>query len=276
MKSLYQKSISFDEKEKITTQDTKNIQNNENNNEIKSVTEGNKILIKCEIKKENKKQFINILSDSNPINEKDCDIYINGKLIDFQKQYRFEEEGEYDIELLFKNNMENLKYFFYYCICYTKIDFTFFNSELVSDISGMFQNCTSLKEVKFGNFNTNNINNMASLFQDCSSLSKIDLSSFKTNEVQQMQNMFIRCPLTSIDLSNFDFSKATNISQMFYGCSSLKEIKMSDSFGEKGKTIAYFAYGVSSNGILYCSGKRVIKNIILTGLNNWKIVYSWE
>ena len=276
MKSLYQKSISFDEKEKINTQDINENNRKEKNNEIKSVTEGNKILIKCEIKKESKKQFVDILGEYNPINDKNCEIYINGELIDFQKQYRFEEEGEYDIELLFKNNLENLKYFFYNCKCYTMIDLTYFNSELISDISYMFQNCFSLKEIKFGKFNTNNVTTMANLFYECLSLSKVDLSSFKTNEVQQMQDMFVRCPLISIDLSNFDFSKTINISEMFYGCSSLKEIKMSDSFGEKGKKITYFAYGVPSNGVLYCSGKRIIKNIISTGLNNWNIIYSWK
>ncbi len=88
--------------------------------------------------------------------------------------------------------------------------------------------------------------------------------------------MFYYCPLITIDLSNFDFTKTYNLSYMFCNCKSLTEIKMSDSFGEKDKNINYFATGVPSNGVLYCSGQRIIKNILSTGLSNWKIIYSWK
>lgn len=276
MKSLYQKSISFEKKENKNSQESKGTKYNENNKDIISNLDSNKIIIKCEIKKEAKKQFINILGSNNTINEKNCEILINGKLIDFQRQYRFEEEGEYNIELIFKNKLNDLNHLLYNCKCYTIIDLRYFNSEKVSNISYMFYLCTSLKEIKFGNFNTKDFTNMAGLFRGCTSLSFIDLSSFNTKEVLQMNEMFYECPLVSINLTNFDFSKTANISHMFYGCSSLTEIKMSDSFGEKGKTIYYFGYGLPKNGVLYCSGKRIIQNILATGLNEWEIVYNWE
>ena len=41
-----------------------------------------------------------------------------------------------------------------------------------------------------------------------------------------MSSMFASCPsLTSLDLSNFDTSNVTNMSEMFYNCSSLTTIK---------------------------------------------------
>ena len=59
------------------------------------------------------------------------------------------------------------------------IDFTNFNSNLVSNISGMFQGCNSLKYINFYNFDTSKATNMSTLFYGCSSLEYTDLSNFK-------------------------------------------------------------------------------------------------
>ena len=283
MKSLYQKSISFDEKKYTPIPSPPGVSTTpiipDKSDEIKSVTKGNKILLKCVIKEDQDKQFVDIIGNqsyNNSINENNCEIYINGKLIDFQRTYRFDEQGEFDIELLIKNDLNNLQYLFYNCYCYTKIDLRYFNSKGVTNMNHMFYSCSSLKEVIFGNFDTSNVTSMGGLFRNCQSLSKVDLSYFNTSKVQEMQYMFYNCPLITIDLSNFDFTKTRNISYMFSNCTKLTEIKMSDSFGEKDKTIDYFGYCISSNGVLYCSGKRIIKKILSTGLNNWKIIKSWN
>ena len=88
-------------------------------------------------------------------------------------------------------NMENLVF----------IDFTFFNSILVSDIREMVYGCGSLKSIDFSNFNTSKITSMYLMFSECNSLE-------------------------SIDLSNFDISKDTNMILLFYNCSSLKPIDL--------------------------------------------------
>ena len=55
-------------------------------------------------------------------------------------------------------------------------------------------------------------------------------ASFKgsnTSNVTNMYNMFYECSkLTSLDLSNFDTSKVTDMSDMFNGCAALKKITM--------------------------------------------------
>ena len=69
-------------------------------------------------------------------------------------------------------------------------------------------------------------------FKDFSNLSEIQyLSRLKTNSVTEMSMMFYCCSsLTSLDLSGFDTSNVTSFSLMFYNCSSLKEILVLDSF----------------------------------------------
>ena len=56
-------------------------------------------------------------------------------------------------------------------------------------------------------------------------------ASFKgsnTSNVTNMINMFFSCSgLTSLDVSNFNASKVTDMSQMFYSCNSLKSLDLS-------------------------------------------------
>ena len=55
----------------------------------------------------------------------------------------------------------------------------------------------------------------------------IDLSALDTSEVTNMSGMFFDCSsLTSLDLSNFDTSQVTNMSGMFSGCSSLTSLDL--------------------------------------------------
>ena len=67
------------------------------------------------------------------------------------------------------------------------------------------------------------------MFSGCSSLKSIDLSNFDTSKVTDMGYMFSGCySLEYIDLSNFNTSKITIMRWMFNGCSSLKSIELSN------------------------------------------------
>ena len=67
-----------------------------------------------------------------------CELYLNGKKLDFSFEYIFKEEGIYIISIDFKNFLININYMFY--------------------------NCSSLTSLNLSNFNTNNINNMECIF----------------------------------------------------------------------------------------------------------------
>ena len=63
------------------------------------------------------------------------------------------------------------------------------------------------------------------MFNDCSSLTSLDLSNFNTSKVTNMYGMFWSCSsLTTLYLSNFDTSKVTDINTMFRYCSSLTDV----------------------------------------------------
>ena len=81
-----------------------------------------------------------------------CEIYLNNQQIN--SPYKFEKEGEYNIILNFKKELEDISYLFY--------------------------NCQQLKEIDLSNFKTSSVTTMEYLFFECSSLEKVDLSSFDT------------------------------------------------------------------------------------------------
>ncbi len=59
-------------------------------------------------------------------------------------------------------------------------------------------------------------------------LTSISFGNFNTSKVTNMSGMFYHCSsLTSLNLSNFDTSNVTNMSSMFYYCSSLTSLNVS-------------------------------------------------
>jgi len=72
-----------------------------------------------------------------------------------------------------------------------------------------------------------------------SSLENLDLSSFNTSKVTNMSNMFSNCrSLTSLDLSSFNTSKVTKMLEMFSNCRSLTSLDLS-SFNTSNVTKMY-------------------------------------
>ena len=66
------------------------------------------------------------------------------------------------------------------------------------------------------------------MFTDCSSLKSLDVSNFDTSKVTDMSYMFQGCSsLQQLDISNFDTSKVTAMYYMFHTCSSLKSLDIS-------------------------------------------------
>ena len=72
--------------------------------------------------------------------------------------------------------------------------------------------------------------NCCSMFSDRTNLTSIDFGeNFNTENVTDMSFMFYNCSsLTSFNLSNFNTSNVTNMCVMFYGCSSITSLNLSN------------------------------------------------
>ena len=84
------------------------------------------------------------------LNEKNVELFIDNKCYKFEKYFKPEKEGIYNILINLKNI--NLK-----------------------DCSGMFFNCLNLTNIDLSNFDTSNINRMDYMFLDCNNLADINL-----------------------------------------------------------------------------------------------------
>ena len=109
------------------------------------------------------------------------------------------------------------------------VDFSHFDSSLLTDVESLFYGCSSLEEVNFTNFKTSKIENMKNMFFKCTNLKSLDLTNFNTSSVTNLERMFFQCSsLTSLDLSNFNTSSVRSIDSIFDGCTSLEFLDISN------------------------------------------------
>ena len=91
------------------------------------------------------------------------------------------------------------------------IDFTHFDSSMVTNMNSMFYGCNSLISINFADFDTSNVKNMSCMFSECNSLKSLNLSNFITSSVIDMSKMFYNCiSLNLLDISNFDMRGINN------------------------------------------------------------------
>ena len=130
----------------------------------------------------------------------------------------------------------------------TTVDFSNFDTGIVTNMRGMFLDCTKLTEVKnITSWNTKNVEDMEFLFKDCPSLVSLDLSGWDTSKVKILYGTFYNCSgLTSLDVSKWNISAATNIGDTFYGCSSLTSLDVSKWNVAKVTQMHYIFYKCSS------------------------------
>ena len=185
------------------------------------------------------------------------EIYINEiNQITIKNEYNFS-ESKNTVKLVWFKEMNSTACLFRGCVDIKEIDFSHFNSSLITgeiksmfngcnslvslDLSGfntskvtgfpcLFCNCYSLTSINLTNFDTSNIFNMENMFNLCYSLESINLSSFNTPSLKDVKGMFYNCNnLTFIDLSHFDFSNIINMANMFQNCTSLITVKFPNS-----------------------------------------------
>ena len=152
----------------------------------------------------------------------DIDVCINNQKINVIKEsnkwkYNFQKEGNYILEIIFKNNITKMKGFFEECTNIISLDLSNFDTSNITTIDHMFNKCYKLKEIKgINKFNTNKVNNMSGILQKCNEIEHLDLSNFNTSNITDMSFMFNEChKLKEIKgIENFNTSNVLNMSGM--------------------------------------------------------------
>ena len=104
---------------------------------------------------------------------------------------------------------------------------------------------------------------MGNMFNGCSALTSLDLTNFNTAKVTNMGNMFEGCSaLKSLDLTNFNTAKVTNMSFMFHGCSALTSLDLTN-FNTANVTDMSFMF----------NGCSALTSLDLTNFNTAKVTH---
>ena len=83
---------------------------------------------------------------------KNCEIKINDKPIQFNYFYEFKTKGKYTIKYSFNSYLNKTNHMFFDCSLLSKIDFSHFNTQHVTDMNEMFLCCKSLTDLNLSNF----------------------------------------------------------------------------------------------------------------------------
>lgn len=116
-------------------------------------------------------------------------------------------------------------------------------TSLVTNMQSMFAGCTSLTSIDVSHFNTSNVTNMRFMFAGSvkqtntpttqynyyeGNIKTLNLSNFDTGKVTDMAGMFAyQVSLETVNLSSFDTSNVTSMSYMFNSCTSLTTLDLS-------------------------------------------------
>jgi surface protein len=162
-------------------------------------------------------------------------------------------EDKYDYNVIQTINYINiarftsLSYLCNNCEILTSANTSDWDTNNITDMSGMFYSCDNLMQLDVGNFNTANVFDMHDMFMNCASLTTLDVSNFNTGNVIDMSYMFASCEsLTSLDVSNFDTRKVTDMNRMFYNCNKLTQLDVSNFNTEKVSGMTHMFSGCES------------------------------
>ena len=135
-----------------------------------------------------------------------------------------------DLSQMNTSNATDMSYMFYGCNNLETLRLSSnFKTDNVTDMAMMFSGCNSLKSIDLSSFNTSNVTNMIMMFSGCNSLTSLDLSKVNIGNVKDgyLVGMFGCKNLKTLNLSNFDLSKQTNMLAMFSGCENLESLDLS-------------------------------------------------
>ena len=166
------------------------------------------------------------------ISDLDLSHFITPKLVNMGSMFKgMVSLVSLDIENMITENVTDMSDVFYGNSNLTIVLFgDFFRTSNVTNMSNMYRG-VKLATIDLSNFDTSKVEDMGYMFEGTSSLTNIIFGdSFITENVTNMRGMFGGANVISLDLSGFNTSKVTDMSQMFYNTKNITNIFMGNRF----------------------------------------------
>ena len=107
---------------------------------------------------------------------------------------------------------------------------------------------------------------MSCMFQNCYDLTSLDVTNFNTEKVTDMCRMFFGChKLTSLNVSKFNTTEVTDMSDMFEDCYALTSLDLTNFNTAKVKNMLFMFFGCSALTTIYASNKFVTDKVTDNG-----------
>ena len=135
------------------------------------------------------------------------------------------------------DNLTNLYAFLFECSSLTNLKgYEAFNTSKVTTFYGTFFHCAKLSSLDVSGWDTSSATNLQGVFAKCTSLTTIEgLENWNTSKVKNLSLLFWLCEsLPTVNLSSFDTSAATNMTDMFDEMPALVEAKLGSKFSFTG------------------------------------------
>ena len=156
------------------------------------------------------------------------------------------------------SNVTDMGYMFRACNAITELDVTSFDVSKVENMAYMFSYCPSLQKVNADGWDTRAVTSTRAMFLNDSSLSLITgTEDWRFPNNTSMYYMFQNNIITSIDVSNWDCGKVTDMPGVFYNCQKLETITGLETWNTS---------SAKNMGSLFYYNK-VLKN--LDGISGW-------
>ena len=137
----------------------------------------------------------------NPIKERECpdQIYYETKLI-LQKSCKYHFDNKIiTIKLKWDKTVTNFYRLFSNISNILEVDFSYYNTSLVKNMSYMFDNCKDLIFVNLSNRDISSLISADNMFSNCFSLKWVDLTNVYLEKIHKRENIFKNC----INFNNF-------------------------------------------------------------------------
>lgn len=133
-----------------------------------------------------------------------------------------------DLSVFDTSKVTTFSQMFDICKSLESLDLSSFGTQQAKDLYHTFQGCVNLESIVFGNdFTVSNVETLDHAFEGCTSLTTLDVSRWNTSKASNLQSVFQNCKaLAAIDLSSWDFSNAFWLNNMFSGCTSLTSVNL--------------------------------------------------
>ena len=134
----------------------------------------------------------------------------------------------------------------------------------ITDLSNMYSYCSLLSSVDISNINMSTVTDISNMFLNCSSITHVDFSNNNLSSITTMSSLFSGCTsLLSVSFPEIQISNLENMAYMYMRCSSLQHIIFPQFPSTNIIDYNYFAYGVSTDSVVFPQTKaKRLSNVL--------------